>query len=175
MSFWEWIALFTALAAITAVISFLTRFICTGRRYVGPTLIPIQGIRNVRIVSIECDAFTIAFNTIDPLLEAVASIDLSPWSDPTDNGIRISAGPTIIQTLTAFYSTPQTDHTFRLSNGGFGLQRGANYKFFPGGRGGDDNGSGFYCKTRRCCLGPFLERRAELIREITEWRQEAGR
>lgn len=166
--------LLLVLLALSLTLIFIVVFlaaICKGKVYVGPTNIARNGVLRVSVPGIDCDAFTVRFETTQAVLETTATIDLSPWSEPSDGGVQISSGAPIAQTLTVTYASPQTVHVITFSNGSFGLQRGKIYKFSVRGRDRDDDGSAFFCKTRACCIKQTMERGSEVLQETAKWYQ----
>ena len=95
MSILELLLLMILLAlsiALIFIVVFLVA-ICKAKVYVGPTNSPRNGVVRVSVPGIDCDAFTVRFETTQAVSETTATIDLSPWSEPSDSGVQISSGP----------------------------------------------------------------------------------
>jgi hypothetical protein len=161
--------LFFMVIVVVVVMISVVLIACRGKRYVGPTNVLRNGVLHVMIDQIDCDSFTVGFGTEQAIMEVSGSIDLSPWSDPV-NGVQISTGPPIAQTITATYASAQTAHHLRFSNGSYGLQRNSLYKFSVNGRGRADDESSFFCKTSPCCWQKAIERGVSVIKETTSWK-----
>lgn len=176
MGFLELLLLILLLALIlgTVIGAVILAAFCKGKKYLGPTQIPSNGVVNVTIPGIDCDSFTVRFETTEAVEEVSGTIDLSPYSEPTDEGVAISPGPSVSQTVRVTYASPQTVHVIRFSNGSYGLQKGEIYHFEVGGRDRADDNSGFFCKTRKCCIGAMLERGWDVMQETTEWKETKG-
>ncbi len=153
--------------AMLFLLAFALAF-CKRKVYVGPTNNPRNGVIHVSVPGADCDSFTVRFETVEPVIEISGTIDLNPYSEPTEDGIQISTGPFISQMLIATYASPQTIHVLTFSNGSYGLEKGKIYKFSVGGRDRDDNGAGFFCKTRNCCVKAVIDKGTQAMQETTK-------
>jgi hypothetical protein len=123
---------------------------CRGHAAAGPSETPVNGVIHVRVRTITCRSFTVQFETTNPVNEVSGTIKLTAE---------------IAQTVTASYTSPQTQHELTFSNGSFGLARDTWYPYYIMGRGDFDHEPGaeitvpFVVKTAKCCwekLLPFL-------------------
>lgn len=120
---------------------------CRGMAAVGPSEDPVNGVIHVSVSGITCRSFTVQFETTGPVTEVSGTIKLTA---------------NISQTVSASYSSPQTQHEITFSNGSFGLARDTWYVFDIMGRDAFDHEPNaalvvpFAASTARCCWEKLL-------------------
>ncbi|MCH7840685.1 MAG: hypothetical protein IID38_10690 [Planctomycetes bacterium] len=123
---------------------------CLGMPAVGPSEDPVNDVIHVSVSAITCRSFTVHFETTGPITEVSGTIKLTA---------------NISQTVSASYSSPQTQHEITFSNGSFGLTRDTWYAFDIMGRDVFDHEPNaslvvpFVARTAKCCwenLLPFI-------------------